>query len=144
MRTALHQKYQGPHRRAHVYVKRNAHGALIHHPWLALVVHNSPRANHVADALDVELAAERIGAPQQKVIVASQNVLKLATRERRALPVDPTAVLLFALKLNHLVAAVIDLEQTNTQTPLNRLVHNVVKSLRPIRNKEKAGAACAK
>ena len=36
------------------------------------------------------------------------------------------------------------LEQTNTQTPLNRLVHNVVKSLRPIRNKEKAGAACAK
>lgn len=36
------------------------------------------------------------------------------------------------------------LEQTNTQTPLNRLVHNVVKSLRPIRNKEKAGAACTK
>lgn len=36
------------------------------------------------------------------------------------------------------------LEQTNAQTSLNRLVHNVVKSLRPIRNKEKAGAACAK
>lgn len=36
------------------------------------------------------------------------------------------------------------LEQTNAQTPLNRLVHNIVKSLRPIRNKEKAGAACAK
>lgn len=36
------------------------------------------------------------------------------------------------------------LEQTNTQTPLNRLVQNVVKPLRPIRNKEKAGAACAK
>ena len=36
------------------------------------------------------------------------------------------------------------LEQTNTQTPLNRLVHNVVKSLRPIHNKEKAGAACTK
>lgn len=36
------------------------------------------------------------------------------------------------------------LEQTNTQTPLNRLVQNVVKSLRPIRNKEKAGTACAK
>lgn len=36
------------------------------------------------------------------------------------------------------------LEQTNTQTPLNRLIQNVVKPLRPIRNKEKAGAACAK
>lgn len=36
------------------------------------------------------------------------------------------------------------LEQTNTQTPLNRLVQNVVKPLRPIRNKEKAGAACTK
>lgn len=28
------------------------------------------------------------------------------------------------------------LEQANTQTPLNRLIQNVVKSLRPIRNKE--------
>ena len=28
------------------------------------------------------------------------------------------------------------LEQTNAQTPLNRLIQNVVKSLRPIRNKE--------
>lgn len=36
------------------------------------------------------------------------------------------------------------LEQTNTQTPLNRLIQNVVKSLRPIRNKEQTGAACAK
>ena len=36
------------------------------------------------------------------------------------------------------------LEQANTQTSLNRLVQNVVKPLRPIRNKEKAGAACAK
>ena len=36
------------------------------------------------------------------------------------------------------------LEQTNTQTSLNRLVQNVVKPLRPIRNKEKAGAACTK
>lgn len=124
------------HRGTHVYVKRNAHGVLIHHPRLALVVHDSPRAHHVADALDIELAAERIGAPQQKVVVASQNLLKLAARERRVLLVDPAAVLLFALEVNHLVAAVIDLEQTNTQTSLNRFIQNVVKSLRPIRNKE--------
>lgn len=121
---------------ARVHVKCNVHGALIHHPRLALVVHDGPRAHHVADALDVELAAERIGTPQQKVIVDSQNLLKLAARKWRVLLVDPAAVLLFALKLNHLVAAVIDLEQTNTQTPLNRLIQNVVKSLRPIRNKE--------
>ena len=121
---------------ARVHVKCNAHGALIHHPRLALVVHDGPRAHHGADALDVELAAERIGTPQQKVIVDSQNLLKLAARKWRVLLVDPAAVLLFALKLNHLVAAVIDLEQTNTQTPLNRLIQNVVKSLRPIRNKE--------
>lgn len=120
----------------HVYVKRNAHGALIHHPRLTLIVHDGPRAHHVADALDVELATERIGAPQQKVVVASQNLLKLTACKWRVLLVDPAAVLLFALELNHLVAAVIDLEQTNTQTPLNRLIQNVVKSLRPIRNKE--------
>ena len=127
---------EASHHGTHVHVKRNAHGALIHHPRLALVVHDGPRAHHVADALDVELAAERIGAPQQKVIVASQNLLKLAARKWRVLLVDPAAVLLFALELNHLIAAVIDLEQTNTQTPLNRLIQNVVKSLRPIRNKE--------
>lgn len=124
------------HRRAHVHVKRNAHGAFVHHPRPTLIVHDGPRAHHVADALDVELATERIGAPQQKVVVASQNLLKLTACKRRVLLVDLAAVLLFALEFNHLVAAVIDLEQTNTQTPLNRLIQNVVKSLRPIRNKE--------
>ena len=49
-----------------------------------------------------------MGAPQQKVIIASQNLLELAARERRVLLVDPAAVLLFALELNHLVAAVVD------------------------------------
>ena len=127
---------EASHRGTNVHVKRDAHGALIHHPRLALVIHDGPRAHHVADALDVELAAERIGAPQQKVVVSGQNLLKLVARKWRVLLVDPAAVLLFALKLNHLVAAVIDLEQTNTQTPLNRLIQNVVKSLRPIRNKE--------
>lgn len=120
----------------HVHVKRNAHGTFVHHPRLTLIVHDGPRAHHVVDALDVELATERIGAPQQKAVVASQNLLKLTACKWRVLLVDPAAVLLFALELNHLVAAVIDLEQTNTQTPLNRLIQNVVKSLRPIRNKE--------
>lgn len=101
----------------HVYAKHNAHGALIHHSRLALVVHDGTRAHHVADALDVELATERIGAPQQKVVVASQNLLRLTACKWRVLLVDPAAVILFALELNHLVAAVIDLEQTNTQAP---------------------------
>ena len=128
----------------HVHVKRNAHGTFVHHPRLTLIVHDGPRAHHVADAIDVELATERIGAPQQKVVVASKNLLKLATRERCVLLVDPTAVLLFALELNHLVAAVVDLEQTNTQAPLNRLVPNVVKPLGPICDKENAGATSTK
>lgn len=127
---------EASHRGTHVHVKRNAHGALVHHPRLPLVVHDGPRAHHVADALDVELAAQLVGTSQQKVVLAGQDALKLVARERRVLLVDPAAVLLFALELNHLVAAVIDLEQTNTQTPLNRLIQNVVKSLRPIRNKE--------
>lgn len=36
------------------------------------------------------------------------------------------------------------LEQSNTQTPLNRLVPNVVKPLGPICNKENAGATSTK
>ena len=36
------------------------------------------------------------------------------------------------------------LEQTNTQTPLNRLVPNVVKPLGPICDKENAGATSTK
>ncbi len=140
----MHKNVKASHRRAHVHVRRNAHGTFVHHPRLTLIVHDDPQAHHVTDTLDVELAAERIGAPRQKVIVASQNLLKLAARKWRVLLVDPAAVLLFALKLNHLVAAVIDLEQTNTQAPLNRLVPNVVKPLGPICNKENAGATSTK